>query len=147
MRLISLLVMLAFLLAACGGQSAPSAAPAATEEPTPTAESSGAGAAPNQTVANRLTFYNSWAAWCGTCRSNEPVLQNLAQQFGADITFTRLDVDNPADTSTREKFGLFDRSQYILVDEKGEVVQRWFGLLREDEVASAISAYLSSRSS
>jgi thiol-disulfide isomerase/thioredoxin len=147
MRVISLFIVLV-LLAACGGQSAPpAAAPASTEEPTPTAESSGAGMEPNQSIARTLTFYNSWAAWCGTCRSNEPVLQNLAEQFGAEIIFTRLDVDNPADTATREQFGLFDRSQYILVDEKGEVVQRWFGQLREDDVASAISAYLSSRSS
>ncbi len=140
-------------LAACAPSAAPTAQPTPTvpeatpeateqpaEEATPTPES--ASAAVNQTIA--FTFYDSHAAWCGTCRANEPVLRALAQQFEGRIAFVRVDVDNPADTPTREKYGLYDRSQYALVNAQGEVVKRWFGFLNEARVASELQELLSS---
>lgn len=141
-----LIVMLGVVVAACAPAAAPTAqptvpAPIATEEPedddaTPTPES----AAVNQTVA--FTFYDSHAAWCGTCRANEPVLQALAQQFQGQIVFVRLDVDNPADTPTRQRFGLIDRSYYALVNAQGEVVKRWVGFLNEARLASELEALI-----
>jgi thioredoxin 1 len=140
-------------LAACAPSAAPTAQPTPTvpeatpeaaeqpaEEATPTPES--ASAAVNQTVA--FTFYDSYAAWCGTCRVNEPTLQSLTRQFEGRIAFVRVDVDNPADTPTREKYGLYDRSQYALVNAQGEVVKRWFGFLNEARVASELQELLSS---
>jgi thioredoxin 1 len=141
-----LIVALGVVVAACEPAAAPTAQPTvptpiATEEPsdedaTPTPES----AAVNQTVA--FTFYDSHAAWCGTCRANEPVLQALAQQFQGQIAFVRLDVDNPADTPTRQRFGLVDRSYYALVNAQGEVVKRWVGFLNEARIASELEALI-----
>lgn len=143
-----LMLLISVTVAACQSMAAAPTAqptvppPAATEEAseenaTPTPESS---SAVNQTVA--FTFYDSHAAWCGTCRANEPVLQALAQQFQGQIAFVRLDVDNPADTPTRQRFGLIDRSYYALVNAQGEVVKRWVGFLNEARLASELEAVI-----
>lgn len=148
-----LIAMLCVVVTACAPAAAPTpqptAAPVTTEEAadppdaddeaTPTPESA---SAINQTVA--FTFYDSYAAWCGTCRMNDPVLQALAQQFEGRIAFVRVDVNNPADTAVRQRFGLTDRSQYALVNAQGEVVKRWFGLLNEERLASELQALLAS---
>ncbi len=142
-----LMLLMGVAVAACQPMAAPTAQPtvpppaateqASEEDVTPTPESS---SAVNQTVA--FTFYDSYAAWCGTCRANEPVLQALAQQFEGKIVFVRVDVDNPNDTPTRQRFGLVDRSQYALVNAQGEVVKRWFGFLNEARIASELEALI-----
>ncbi len=139
-----MIVTLGVILAACSSTATVSSSvpTVTTEEPveqeaTPTAESS---SAVNQTVA--FTFYDSYAAWCGTCRANDPVLQALAEQFAGKVEFVRVNVDNPADTATRQRFGLVDRSQYALVNAQGEVVKRWFGLLNEARVSSELEALI-----
>ena len=37
-----------------------------------------------------------WAEWCGQCKMIAPIVEELAEEFGDKIKFTKLDVDtNP----------------------------------------------------
>ena len=37
-----------------------------------------------------------WAGWCGPCKMIAPIVEELAEEFGDKIKFTKLDVDtNP----------------------------------------------------
>jgi thioredoxin 1 len=45
-----------------------------------------------------------WAEWCGPCRMIAPAIEELSQQFNAEMDFFKLNVDeNP---KTAEKFGI-----------------------------------------
>lgn len=41
-----------------------------------------------------------------------------------------------------ERFSFLCLAQYVLVNARGEVVQRWFGPLDEDQVARALREFL-----
>jgi thioredoxin 1 len=42
-----------------------------------------------------------WAPWCGPCRAVEPVLRQLEEEYGAQVKFTKLDIDENLQTAAR----------------------------------------------
>lgn len=47
-------------------------------------------------IANqRPTLIEFYADWCTTCQAMAPTLQELHRQFGADINFVMLNIDDP----------------------------------------------------
>lgn len=44
---------------------------------------------------------------------------------------------------TRDRFEITDRSQYVLIDDEGNVLYKWYGFLDEGQVSSIIDQYLS----
>ena len=35
-----------------------------------------------------------WASWCGPCWTIEPILEELSQKYGSQMTFTKCNVDH-----------------------------------------------------
>jgi hypothetical protein len=69
-------------------------------------------------------------------------VNRLQEQFGDEITFILLDVDDPASAPLRQQYSLTHRSNYLLVDGEGERVQSWFGPLSFDAVAADLATFL-----
>jgi thioredoxin 1 len=42
-----------------------------------------------------------WAPWCGPCHAVEPILRQLEEEYGARITFAKLDIDANLQTASR----------------------------------------------
>ncbi|WP_304055290.1 thioredoxin [Levilactobacillus namurensis] len=40
-----------------------------------------------------LTVVDFWAAWCGPCKMQTPVLEDLDQDYAGQVKFASLDVD------------------------------------------------------
>lgn len=70
---------------------------------------------------DRPAVVNVWASWCAPCRSEAPLLDQAHDQYGTDIEFIGVDVqDNQADAKAfLTEFGLdefdhfFDRDRSI----------------------------------
>lgn len=69
-------------------------------------------------------------------------MDGLAQQFGTQMDFIKLDIDKTETLGIRQQFNLVQRSQYVLIDAQGNIIQRWFGFLDEAEVQQSINDYL-----
>lgn len=69
-------------------------------------------------------------------------MDRLAQQYGDQVDFIKLDIDKAETLAVRQQFNLVQRSQYALIDAQGTVVQRWFGFLDEAEVTAFLDEYL-----
>jgi hypothetical protein len=66
----------------------------------------------------------------------------LQETFGDRIDFIHLNVDLAVTNSARERFGLTNRSQYLLVDPQGNIIDKWTGFLDQTTVEQAIQTYL-----
>jgi thioredoxin 1 len=67
-----------------------------------------------------------WAVWCGPCRQVGPIVETLAEKWGAKAKVMKLNVDDVP--SVAEKYGIMSIPTLMLF-KGGEVVERVVGLM------------------
>lgn len=114
--MIERLLIVAFVVAACGGVGADVGAPDRDDLPTTSAAEFEAHLA----TIDRPALVNVWASWCLPCRSEAPLLNEAFRRYGDEIEFIGVDVqDNQTDAKRfLAEFGLdfdhfFDRDRSV----------------------------------
>ncbi len=58
-----------------------------------------------ETETNKgVVLVDFWATWCGPCRMQAPIIEQLADEMGDKVTIGKLDVD--ANPKTAQSFGI-----------------------------------------
>ena len=82
-----------------------------------------------------LVLIDFWAAWCGPCRMQAPILE----QLGQDLKIAKMDVDaNPA---TPAQFGVMSIPTLILKKD-GQVVEKVIGVHTKEQLEALIAPHL-----
>lgn len=87
-----------------------------------------------------LSMVDFWATWCGPCRMVAPIVEELADEYGAKgLKVAKLDVDaNPA---TSVRYGV--RSiPTILFFKGGELVDQVIGFVPRPHLEEKIQKYI-----
>jgi len=80
-----------------------------------------------------------WAPWCGPCRMMEPVLHEIAEEFGDKIVIGKLNVDeNPA---VAQKFDILSIPT-LLVFVNGEVAKKIVGAKPKKALLDDLSPWI-----
>lgn len=86
-----------------------------------------------------LVVVDFWAEWCGPCRMIAPVLEDLATEYGEQVTIAKLNVDENPETAAR--FGV--RSiPTLLFFKGGERVDQVIGAVPRGAIKEKIDKYL-----
>lgn len=90
-------------------------------------------------TAEGVTLTDFWATWCGPCRMQSPVVDQLSEEMGGKVTFNKMDVDqNP---ETPQKFGIMSIPT-LLVKKDGEVVDSIVGYHSKEQLEKILNQYL-----
>ena len=68
------------------------------------------------------------ASWCGPCKTLGPIIESLSSQ----INYQKIDVDSNQDMSI--KYKVRNVPILILVDEKGEALNRLVGVSTKEQI-------------
>ena len=68
------------------------------------------------------------ASWCGPCKTLGPIIESLSSQ----INYQKIDVDSNQDMSI--KYGVRNVPSLILVDEKGETLNKLVGVSTKEQI-------------
>ncbi len=82
------------------------------------------------------------AAWCGPCKLIEPVLKQLAEEWGDRVRLVKVDVDHCPETTQR--YGIMTVPTLLLFS-KGQVLERLSGYQPKDRLAGKLKPHLTLR--
>lgn len=54
-----------------------------------------------------LILVDFWAEWCGPCRMVAPILDELAEEYGEQVTIAKLNVDENRESAVDSASGAF----------------------------------------
>ena len=86
--------------------------------------------------STKPVFLDFWADWCGPCRMLGPTFERLAEKYGEQVTFAKINVDELPDIAN--KFAIRSIPTLILL-QGGTVVEKMVGLRSEQEIAQVLS--------
>ena len=79
------------------------------------------------------------ATWCQPCCILEPVLEELAAEWGADVKVAKLDVDEASEITI--KYQVLSVPTTMLF-KKGEVLERLVGFQPKEKINGKVMAHL-----
>ncbi len=92
-----------------------------------------------QETSQGLVLVDFWATWCGPCRMQGPVIDQLDEEMGDKVTFTKVDVDENPETA--RAFGIMSIPT-LLIKKDGEVVDKVVGYHAKEHLEEILEKYL-----
>ena len=58
----------------------------------------------------------------------KPIVHRLEEQYGNNIEFVYVNIDNPESQTLKEQYGFRVQPHFVLVGGDGQVIGEWFGV-------------------
>ncbi len=93
----------------------------------------------NEETDKGLVLIDFWATWCGPCRMQSPILDQLSEEYEDEFRIVKMDVDeNP---QTPQQFGIMSIPT-LLLKKDGQVVEKAVGVHSKEQLRQMIDQYL-----
>lgn len=88
---------------------------------------------------NGVVLVDFWATWCGPCRMQSPIIDELDEEIGDKVTFAKMDVD--ANPQTPQKFGIMGIPT-LIIKKDGAVVEKLVGFHQKEMLEEVLDKYI-----
>ncbi len=85
----------------------------------------------------RPAVVNYYAMWCPYCRQIDPVISKLANEYGQELDFYKVDIDDHPELA--EKYGV-EGTPTVVLFEHGEISHFWIGEMDERQYREAFES-------
>jgi thioredoxin 1 len=91
----------------------------------------------NETVAHGVSLLDFWAPWCGPCKMQLPIVEELAEELKGQATIGKVNVDEEPELASQ--FGVMSIPTLILFKD-GQPVDKLVGLQSKAALQSKIQS-------
>jgi thioredoxin 1 len=92
-------------------------------------------------VQSGVVLVDFWATWCGPCKAQGPIVEQVAKQVAGKAKVAKLDVDSAH--TIAQRFNI-EAIPTLVVFKNGKPVKQFVGLTNADKIIAAISSALGS---
>ena len=78
-----------------------------------------------------------YADWCGPCKTQDPILEELEEDWGERVTFEKIDVDENQDVANEYQVRSIPT---IVVENDDGVVERFVGVTQREDLENALES-------
>ncbi|MBM7688307.1 thioredoxin [Enterococcus ureilyticus] len=87
-----------------------------------------------------LVLIDFWATWCGPCRMQSPILEQLSEEYDeSEVKIAKMDVDENPETPA--SFGIMSIPT-LLLKKDGEVVEKAVGVHSKEQLRALIEKHM-----
>jgi thioredoxin 1 len=87
----------------------------------------------------KLILMDFYADWCGPCKTQGPIFEDLAKDFNDKVEFRKINVDKEGDLAVEKGIMVVPT---IILEKDGVEVQKWMGVTSREELIKAINKAL-----
>jgi len=87
----------------------------------------------------KLILMDFYADWCGPCKMQGPIFEDLAKDFNDKVEFWKINVDKEGDLAVEKGIMVVPT---IILEKDGVEVQKWMGVTSREELIKAINKAL-----
>ena len=87
----------------------------------------------------KLKLMDFYADWCGPCKMQGPIFEDLAKDFSDKVEFHKINVDKEGDLALEKGIMVVPT---IILEKDGVEVQKWMGVTSKEELIKAINMAL-----
>lgn len=92
-----------------------------------------------QETKEGLVVVDFWAPWCGPCRMQSPVIDELSEELDGQVEFYKMNVDD--EQKTAGQFGIMSIPT-LLVKKDGQVVEKLVGFHDKNRLNQLLAKHL-----
>jgi thioredoxin 1 len=82
-----------------------------------------------------VTLKDFYADWCGPCKTQDPILEELMDDWEASVTLEKVNVDEAQDVAN--EYQVRSLPTLIVEDDDG-VVERFVGVTQREDIEEAL---------
>lgn len=83
-----------------------------------------------------VTLKDFYADWCGPCKTQDPILEDLAEDW-EHVTFEKVNVDENQDVANEYQVRSLPT---LIVENEDGVVERFVGVTQADKIEDALES-------
>jgi thioredoxin 1 len=82
-----------------------------------------------------VTLKDFYADWCGPCKTQDPILEEMKEDWDSQVAFEKIDVDENQDVANEYQVRSIPT---IVVENDDGVVERFVGVTQREELEGAL---------